>query len=86
MSLLIELYSDAEPETSNDLVTVLFVVRDYDGNLICTSSTESSWVYLWESGWCALDVPAIPTVPGEYELSVYFNSMAITLLSFTVTE
>ena len=86
ISLLIELYSDATPETSNDLITALFVIRDNDGNLICSSSSESSWVYMWDGRWCALDVPSIPAEPGEYNLSVYFNSMAITLLPFSVTE
>lgn len=86
MSLVIELYSDSEPETSNDLVTTLFVVRDNDGNLINLSSSESSWVYMWDGSWCCLDVPVIPTEPGEYNLSVYFNSMAVTMLYFTVVE
>ena len=86
MSLVIELYSDSELETSNDLVTTLFVVRDNDGKLISVSSSESSWVYMWEGSWCCLDVPVIPTAPGEYNLSVFFNSMAVTLLYFTVTE
>ena len=86
MSLVIELYSDAYPETSNDLVTTLFVVRDEEGNLVSLSSSESSWVYMWDGSWCCLDVPSIPTTPGDYNLSVYFNSMAVTLLYFTVTE
>ena len=86
ISLLFELDSDAEPETSNDVVTTLFVVRDMDGNQICRSSSDASWVYMWEDGWCALDVPTIPTTSGDYYLNIYFNGMAITQLFFTVTE
>jgi hypothetical protein len=41
---------------------------------------------MWDGSWCCLDVPSIPTTPGDYNLSVYFNSMAVTLLYFTVTD
>lgn len=84
ISLLIHCNSD-QLQNSNDLVTTLFVVRDMNGDLVCSSSSESSWVYMWNGSYCALDVPVIPAVPGTYNLNVYFNSMAVSRLQFTVT-
>lgn len=72
--------------TSNDLITTMFVVRDAEGNLVCTSTSESSWVYMWSDNYCTLDIPSIPALPGEYSLNVYFNNLAVTQLQFTITE
>lgn len=85
MSLLLKLSSSAKLETSNDLITTLYVVRDLDGNLVCSSSSEASWVYMWEDGYCALNVPTLPSVPGEYTMNLYFNNMAVTQLQFEIT-
>ena len=85
MSLLLKLNSSAKLETSNDLITTLYVVRDTDGNLICSSSSEASWVYMWEDGYCALNVPTLPTAPGSYTMNLYFNNMAVTQLQFEIT-
>ena len=84
MSILIS--SSVSPEASTDPITTLFVVRDSNGDLVCLSSSESSWVYMWNGKWCGLDVPKIPTKAGNYTISVYFNNMAVTLLEFSVTE
>ena len=89
ISLLIQMSSD-EFQTSNDVVTALLVVRDMNGDLVCSSSVDSSWVYMWHELWsrkyCALDVLSIPTEPGEYYLNIYFNNMAVSQLQFTITE
>ena len=83
VSLLIQL--DTKYNTSYDLITTMFVVRDMDGNLICTSTSESSWIYMWYQFYCELDIPTMPTAPGEYNLNVYFNNKAISQLQFTIT-
>ena len=85
MSLLMKVTNSAKLETSNDLVTTLYVVRDLDGNLVCSSSSESSWVYMWNGSYCALNVPTIPTTPGKYTMNLYFNNMAVTQLQFEIT-
>ncbi len=84
MSLLIH-QNSKNMTTSNDLITTLLVVRDMDGNLVCSSSVDSSWVYMWDDNYCALDVLAIPSIPGDYNLNVYFNNMAVSQLQFTIT-
>ena len=33
----------------------------------------------------AMQAPA-PDAPGDYSLSIYFNGLAITVITFTVTE
>ena len=85
MALIISLMSTAKLETSNDLITTLYVIRDPEGNLVSCSSSESSWVYMWNGTYCTLDVPSIPTEAGSYTINLYFNRKAITQLEFEVT-
>lgn len=84
VSLLIQL--NKSYTASHDVISIMYVVRDLDGNLVCTSSTESSWTYLWNQNYCELDIPTMPTVPGHYNLNLYFNNKAISQLQFTITK
>ena len=75
---------DAEYDISDDYIDVLFVVRNENRDVVCTSSTGASWTYLWDDAHCELDVPTIPTEPGEYSLDIYFNGMAVARDFFTI--
>ncbi len=74
-------------DTSPEIITSLFIVRDEEGNVVCTSTSESSWTYMWYQGYCELDIPTMPTEPGKYTMTLYFNGMAATTQSveFTVS-
>ena len=85
MALIVSLSSTAKLQNSNDLITTLFVVRDTEGNLVTCSSSESSWVYMWNGTYCCLNVPNIPTEPGSYTMNLYFNRLAVTQLEFEIT-
>ena len=63
--------------TSSDYIDILFVIHDSDQNLVCYSSSGSSWTYLWNGRYCELDIPLMPTDPGSYTVSIYFNGMAV---------
>ena len=82
MSLVLIL--DAEYDISDDYIDVLFVIRNEDRDIICTSSTGASWTYLWDDGHCELDVPTIPTESGRYSIDIYFNGMAVARDFFSI--
>ena len=69
---------------SDDYIDILFVVRNSDGEIVCTSSTGSSWTYLWDGRYCELDIPTMPTEPGSYSIYIYFNGMAAARDFFTI--
>ena len=76
------------PEDSLD---ILFVIRDGYGNVIPKYISEATgdWKEIWYAGdyhYGELDVPTAPDAPGDYSLSIYFNGLAITVITFTVTE
>ena len=69
---------------SDDYIDILFVVRNSSNEIVCTSSTGSSWTYLWDGRYCELDIPTMPTEPGRYSVNVYFNGMAAARDFFTI--
>ena len=74
-----------------DPLDILFVIRDGYGNVIPKYISEATgdWKEIWYAGdyhYGELDVPTAPDTPGDYSLSIYFNGLAITVITFTVTE
>ena len=74
-----------------DPLDILFVIRDGYGNVIPKYISEATgdWKEIWYAGdyhYGELDVPTAPDAPGDYSLSIYFNGLAITVITFTVTE
>ena len=61
---------------SDDYIDVLFVVRNSNNEIVCTSSTGASWTFLWSGRYCELDIPTMPTEPGSYSIDIFFNGMA----------
>lgn len=72
--------------TSPDNIEVLFVIRDSNGSVINSEVLNQTWTSLWYKGYCELDLPALPTVPGTYTAEIYFNGAYITIepIAFTV--
>ena len=74
-----------------DPLDILYVIRDGYGNVIPKYISEDTgdWKEIWYAGdyhYGELDVPTAPDAPGDYSLSIYFNGLAITVITFTVTE
>ncbi len=71
--------------------TILYVIRDAEGKVLTDllATEKQVWRTLWENTdyrYCELDIPSVPTAPGEYTLQIYFNGYAAATASFTITE
>lgn len=84
------LYYTGKPAASNDNTTVMFVIRDSEGNPLpsMTNITTASWNSLWNnrSQYCSLNLPAIPGSAGTYTVEVYFNRQLMITKNLTITE
>ena len=72
-------------------VDIQYVIRDSYGNVLpdFVSEEMTYWKKIWTGGDSKngeLDVPKVPTAPGDYVLNLYFNGMAVAELNFTITE
>lgn len=77
------LYSTSKAGRSNDDISVMFVIRDSEGNALpqLTNTVTANWNDLWNnrSRYCSLNLPAIPEPDGQYTVEVYFNrSLVVT--------
>jgi len=84
------LYSPTKADRSNDNVSVMFVIRDSEGNPLpsLTNVVTATWNDLWNnrSRYCSLDIPAIPGEAGSYTVEVYFNRQFVIAKSLTVID
>ena len=72
-------------------ITVMYVFRNAEGKVITdlVAQNTHNWSDMWDGAnyrYCELNIPAIPTEPGEYTLYLYFNNLAVSTIRFTVTE
>ena len=72
--------------TSADVITTLYVIRDESGKLISSETIGQTWTSMWYKYYGELDIPSIPSVPGDYTIEVYFNGMWVHEQSFKVVE
>ena len=72
----------------SDATTVMFVIRDAEGNVIpsLVRTMTAPWRDLWlgTGKYCYLDIPVMPTEFGEYTLDVYFNGATALTKNFTI--
>ena len=76
------------PEEETDL---LFVYRDKNGSVVSDLIVEDTldWKSMWindDYHFCEFDLEKVPTEPGDYSLSLYFNGYAIMVITFSITE
>lgn len=72
-------------------IEVMYVIRDDEGNVLSPYISDETvdWKELWyddsyQNG--ELTIPKIPEEPGEYSVSIYFNNLAVTVVSFVIIE
>lgn len=65
-------------------VNILFVIRDANGVFISSNIQQQQWNNMFKKYYCELDVPAIPTVAGEYNIEIFFNYAFVASQDFTV--
>lgn len=70
--------------TSNDTIVTRFVIRDKNGNPVIVEDSIRTWTKMWRSGYCSLDIPAMPQTPDNYTVDIYFNNAYVTTQSFAV--
>lgn len=90
-SISVLLHANTDFYVPKDKTTVLYVIRDSEGNVISDLVSEDTgiWYDMWWNNdyhYCELDLPKVPTEAGTYTLSIYFNNAAITSVSFTISE
>lgn len=74
----------------SDEITALYVIRDGEGNAIPKMVTKETldWKELWFDGDyhdSELDLPIVPTDPGSYSISIYFNDTFVASAEFTIS-
>lgn len=70
-------------------IKVLYVIRDSYGNVLSKYVSEQTlvWKDIWNGGDPKngeLDIPSVPTNPGQYKLQLYFDGMAVAEKDFTI--
>ena len=80
------LYTQRNYNTSNDVITTMFVIHAEDGTLVSSNITQQTWTNMWYKRYCELDVPALPENPGTYTIAIYFNGAFVHSQNFYVTE
>lgn len=84
------LYTPKKPAGSSTKTEVMIVVRDDAGNPVLSTYKISTirWNELWknQSQYCTLDIPALPSKPGNYTVEVYFGGDHVTSKPLTITE
>ena len=65
-------------------VTILYVIRNQEGNPVYTSVTNSTSLEMWKADYCKLQAPPMPTAVGTYTLDVYFNGSLAATQQFTI--
>jgi len=73
-----------------DEIRLMYVFRDGQGNVLpdLTIQETRDWYTMWlneDYHYCELDLSAVPTEPGDYTLSLYFNGDAVMVINFSIT-
>ena len=71
---------------SDDLINVVYVIRDAEGNVVSVNRAPQSWTSMWFRFYGEFNVPALPQTPGQYTIEIYFNGASVHQQSFTMTE
>ena len=70
--------------STND-VSVQFVIRDNQNNVMNISQQTMKWASMWHRNYGEFDLPALPSAAGEYTVFVYFDGALVGQQGFTVT-
>jgi len=72
--------------TSPNMITTMYVIRDENGKLISSETTAQTWTSMWYKYYCELDIPSLPDKAGTYTMEVYLNGAWAHEQTFYVTE
>lgn len=71
---------------SRNEITTMFVIRDANGTAVQVDTTSAAWSDMWYGGYGEMDIPNMPSTPGDYTITVYFNGAYAGSADFTMTE
>lgn len=85
------LFCDSRFYIPADTISVMYVIRDGEGNVDSKLISEETkdWHDLWiryNTQYGELNIPTVPTQPGDYTVSIYFNHMAVISIPFTIVQ
>ena len=82
------IYATAKFYRPSDEMTMMFIIRDSEGNVLTELMTEKefTWRSIWKDGYAYLDIPAMPAEAGDYEVSLYFDGRFVVSKNFTIAE
>lgn len=69
---------------SDDVITALYVFKDENGNVVSYCSSDDTWRDMWYQFYSELDIPQVPTVAGNYTVSIYFNGLYLTEMDLII--
>jgi hypothetical protein len=76
--------SSLDPEASDNLINIRFVLHDGTGKLMGITEVTAQWKDLWQDGFCILPIAGLPEAEGAYILTVYFDGMFVLEQDFSV--
>lgn len=82
VSILVKL--DRRYAVYPDDITSLYVIRDESGKVVTYSHYTRTWDDMWYQFYCEMNVPKVPTTPGNYTMSIYYNGLYTGTVEFTI--
>ncbi len=76
---------DKLQQATDDIVEILYVIRNADGAAILHSSETSTWEDMWATSYCKLNVPVMPGTAGNYTIEIYFNGALANSQTFSIS-
>ncbi len=71
-------------QNSYDEIVNLYVIRDSSGAVVSVTNPVRLWADMLEGGFGLINLPAVPSTAGEYTVDIFFNSMFVATVPFTV--
>ena len=82
--LAVSVEANGTPASSDETVSVLYVVYDSRGTIVSEDRDSLIWNEMWQGrDWYSL-MPSLPDTPGSYRLEIFINSRRLARINFTV--
>jgi hypothetical protein len=89
-SATLVLQSTTDVYLPSNKINGLFVFRDSYGNVLPDMTVENT--YIWKEIWFEgdkkvgeIEIPRLPTIPGNYTMEIYFNGSFVTKTDIAIT-
>lgn len=71
---------------SDDLINIVYVIRDSEGNVVSANSVAQTWTSMWYQFYGEFNVPYLPQEPGQYTMEIYLAGAFAHKQEFTIKE